>query len=338
MRKRILFLALLMFFAAALVLAHQTYTFFTTPAQYPGEDVIIEVPAGGTFRGVAEQLEEKGVITSSWKFLLLGKLTEKDQGIKAGEFRLNSGWTPSEILRSLVAGRPVLYKVQLREGLTWWQSGEIIAATGLTDVESFAESIRDRTLLEAYNIPGDTAEGFLFPETYYLPRPKNQSARPVVETLLKGFWTQAAPLVWPDETPTSEEVMQLVIIASLVEKETSVPSERATVAGVYLNRIERGMLLQADPTIIYGLGTEFDGNLRRVHLNDPSNPYNTYQHKGLPPGPICSPGLASMLAVANPEQHNYLYFVAKGDGSHHFSKTLKEHNAAVYKYQIKPRK
>jgi UPF0755 protein len=195
--------------------------------------------------------------------------------------------------------------------------------------------VRDKEILAKYSIPADSAEGFLFPETYHIPRPQGGDPRPIAEAMIQGFWTHAAPFVWPEGSPSPERLMETVILAALVEKETSLPAERPVVAGVYLNRLRKGMLLQADPTTIYGIGLEFDGNLRRKHLTDASNPYNTYTRKGLPPGPICSPGLSSLLAVIEPAEHDYLYFVSKNDGSHVFSRTLKEHNEAVYKYQIR---
>jgi UPF0755 protein len=334
-RKAIWF-SVLAFLVVTGVIFHQIYDFLAMPARSPGEERIVDIPPGTSFRSVARILEEQGLVSSAWRFVVLGKLSKKDSAMRAGEFRLHSGWTPPKVLRELTQGQAVLYRIVVPEGLTWWQTARLISSTGLTTYERFAEAIQDKKILEKYSIPADSAEGFLFPETYHIPRPRNGDPGPIVETMLQAFWTQAVPLLWPEGPPSPDKLMETVILAALVEKETSLPEERPIVAGVYLNRLRKGMLLQADPTTIYGLGLEFDGNLKRRHLTDASNPYNTYSRVGLPPGPICSPGIASLLAVISPAEHDYLYFVSKNDGSHVFSRTLKEHNEAVYEYQIRP--
>ena len=209
-----------------------------------------------------------------------------------------------------------------------------VNATGLTSADKFLAACNDRDFLQAQGINATTAEGYLFPETYFFPRIPNQDPYPILKALLDHFRATVAEL--PQST-NPDELHRMVILASLVEKETAVPSERGTVAGVYANRLRVGMLLQCDPTIIYGLGDTFDGNLRRSHLQDPKNPYNTYVHPGLPPGPICSPGAAALQAASNPEQHDLFYFVARQDGSHHFSRSLREHTNAVIKYQRRGR-
>ena len=247
---------------------------------------------------------------------------------------LHTGWLPEKVLETLVLGKPILYRLSLREGLTWWETARIVEEAGYATFEDFALTIQDKELLARYHVPFDSAEGFLFPETYLLQRPKEKNARPIVEMLLKTFWDRATR-VWPEGRPEPEVLKHAVILASMVERETGVPAERPTVAGVFAKRLKIGMLMQCDPTVIYGLGPSFDGNLTRAQLNDADNPYNTYQRRGLPPGPICSPGLDALLAAVNPEDHDYLYFVSKNDGSHHFSKNLREHNNAVRTYQLK---
>ena len=201
--------------------------------------------------------------------------------------------------------------------------------------------IRDPEFLHHWNIPFDSAEGFLFPETYLLPHPRElnmAAARTVADRLVEMFWKQADKL-WPNGRPAQSDLKRLVTLASIIEKETSVPSERTRVAGVYTNRLRRNMLLQADPTVIYGMGPEFKGRLLYKHLDDKKNPYNTYQNPGLPPGPICSFGSAALQAALAPEDHKFLYFVATGKGREHkFSKTLSEHNKAVQEYRATMRK
>ena len=179
------------------------------------------------------------------------------------------------------------------------------------------------------------------PDTYLMHRPDDlggeigpRQARAVAGRMADNFWRKAAPL-WPNgQKPGRQELMRLVSLASIVEKETGVPEERARVAGVYANRLKSGMLLQADPTVIYGLGPDFSGRLTRKNLDDPANPYNTYQHPGLPPGPIASFGLDCLRAAINPEEHGYIYFVSSPDGqSHVFSRNLADHNRAVRHYR-----
>ena len=175
--------------------------------------------------------------------------------------------------------------------------------------------------------------GYLWPDTYLLPRPTTNDPRPVILAMLAQFKAQAGPEFQRAGLTDPALIHDVVTLASLIEKESARPEERATIAGVFANRLDRGMLLQCDPTIIYGLAQAFDGNLTRNHLRDSDNPYNSYRHSGLPPGPICSPGLEAIRAALNPEEHDLLFFVAKGNGSHHFSRTLEEHNRAVNRYQ-----
>ena len=237
----------------------------------------------------------------------------------------------------LVSGKAMLYRLTIREGLPWWDVAELVEKDGFCKASDFTSVIHDPEFLRHWGIPFESAEGFLFPETYLLPHPRDmnrEAARAVANRLVEMFW-QRADRLWPDKKrPSSAELRRLVTLASIVEKETSVPEERARVAGVYVNRLERGMLLQADPTVIYGLGRSFEGPLLRKDLENVHNRYNTYQNPGLPPGPICSFGAPALKAALQPEKHEYLYFVATGrDKGHTFSKSLTEHNRAVREYR-----
>jgi len=329
---------LLLLIGAGAYVGRQAYDFLCVPPETPGQKKIIRIEPGWTFDKVARELYRENLVKDLERFRVLGKWKERISSIKAGEFRLSTGWTPSQILDALTYGKPLLHKVRIPEGLTWWRIGRVIEESGLASFESFDEAVHNKALLREYSVPWDTAEGFLFPDTYYFNRPRNKNATAIVRVMLRAFWDHAASKVWPDEKPTEKELKKVLTLASMVEKETGVASERERIAGVFANRIQKRMLLQCDPTVIYGLGTAFDGNLRRPHLEDRSNLYNTYRRRGLPPGPICSPGLDSLLAAKKPEKHSYLYFVSKGDGSHHFSATLKEHNRAVRKYQLRRRR
>lgn len=333
-KKRLAVFILLSFLLLGGGLFFAAYQYLSTPVADPGQEKIISIPKGLSFDKIARQLQRENIIKNIWKFKLLARIKNQASQVQAGEFKLNSNWTPQRILQTLTQGRAVLYKLSIPEGLTWWETANLVQQSGLATYSGFAAAIRDKDLLRKYNIPASTAEGYLFPETYHLPKPEHKDARPIVTALLQEFWRQTRQSIWPDGAFDPKRSHRLVTLASLVEKETSVDKERARIAGVFINRLQKGMRLQCDPTIIYGLGRDFDGNLTKKDLQDSENLYNTYRHAGLPPGPICSPGLDSLKAASNPEQHDYLYFVSKGDGSHHFSKTLTEHNRAVRKYQL----
>lgn len=313
---------------------YQNWSFLNLPPEIEGREVIFTVDRGQPLWTISGNLAKEGLISDAKRFRQYAQVEGKEDKIRAGEFRLWSNMTAPEVLEKLTTTSGILHKFSVREGLTWWATAQEADKSELTTYADFKTAVSDPELLAEYKIPAKNAEGYLFPETYLLTRPKSNSGKTMVETMLKEF-KKAANEAWDGKIPSPKEVHSTIILASLVEKETGDVTERRRIAGVFANRLKKGYLLQCDPTIIYGLGETFDGNLRKKHLKDKSNPYNTYQHKGLPPGPICSPGLESIKAAINPEQHSYLYFVAKGDGSHYFSKSLKEHNAAVRKYQLR---
>lgn len=341
-RKRTLILSL----AALLLLAAtgaggylgyravREHRFLTVPPETPGRDRTFRVEPGQIFSTIARNLHAAGLITDARRFVRLAVIQGKAASVRAGEFRLNTGWTPDQVLRELTTSMGILQKVSIREGLTWWQTADRVAEAGLGTRQTFAAAVADPALLARFGIAARDAEGYLFPETYLRTPPHDDQSRDMAETMLREFFKHAEK-VWPGGLPPFPEMQRVVILASLVEKETGDPSERRRIAGVFVNRLKRGMRLQADPTIIYGLGPDFDGNITKDDLRDAKNPYNTYVHPGLPPGPICSPGLDSLLAAAHPEQNDYLYFVARGDGTHQFSATLREHNNAVIRYQLR---
>jgi len=306
--------------------------YFLGPLETPGREVVVLIRPGMAMPAIARELEDEGIIRNAQVFMLLAKLRGHQGLAKAGEFLLNSGWAPQEILRVITTTNGIQHRVVVREGLPWWGAAKLFEAENLSNQTDFEQAMHNATLLQKYGVPADNAEGFLFPETYQLPRVLAESGTAVVEAMLKEF-DRTAKKLWPQGPPPPAELLRIVTLASLVERETGTPEERPRIAGVFMNRLRQGMRLQCDPTTIYGLGPSFDGNLKRAHLEDADNPYNTYAHAGLPPGPICSPGLASLKAAMSPEANEYIYFVAKGDGSHEFSKTLDEHNRAVNFYQ-----
>lgn len=337
-----IFLILVCLFLAGLAAAggylwYENYKwekFLATAPDNPGHEITVRVKPGSTFLQVRKTLAQNGLITSPEFFLRLAREKQLTAKVRAGEFVLNTGWKPEKILDQLTGTSGVLIRLSVREGLAWWQVGQLVQKAGLGSFQSFEQAVFNSTLLKQYHIPAKNAEGYLFPETYLLTRPLHDNAQNAVRAMLAQFEKQVK-ILWPGNPPKPEELNRVITLASLVEKETGDTTERDRIAGVFGNRLEKRMLLQADPTTIYGLGPDFDGNLRKSHLQDKSNPYNTYRHLGLPPGPICSPGLSAIRAAMTPEKHKYLYFVAKGDGSHYFSKNLKEHNKAVAKYQLR---
>jgi len=337
MLKRILGAVALLFLAFAAFAAWRTHEFLTVPPETPGRVVTVTIEQGMGFDAIARLLHKENVVSDPLGFRLLARFTKRDMRVRAGQYLLNTGFTPAHVLDLLVSGQTILYKLTVPEGFTMRQIAKLVEAEGLGSAESFDKACRDKELLAKYGIAADNAEGFLFPETYRFTKRPDNDARQVAEAMLAQFDKQAAK-VWPFGVPHGQELFETVTLASIVEKETGASNERAKVAGVFANRLRLKMLLQTDPTIIYGLGDRYDGALHRSQLDDPGNPYNTYQHPGLPPGPICNPGLGALMAAAQPEQHDFLYFVSKNDGTHFFSKTLEEHNAAVAKYQLRREK
>ncbi len=314
----------------------------TTPVlAEEAQDVIIEIKPGSNLNQVAELLYEKNIITDAFSFSLLTRYLKADTKLQAGQFMFNTGWLPKQVVDQLINGKEIFHRLTIREGLTWWEVGHLLEKEGYATYEDFKKIIHDPEFLRHYGIPFKNAEGFLYPDTYFLPKPKTldeKSARSVAGRLIDTFWKKTGPLwkkIEPEKRlPSKDTLTRYLSLASIVEKETGIAHERAKVAGVYTNRINKNMLLQADPTVAYGMGEEFKPPLLTRHLKNENNPYNTYQKAGLPPGPICSPSIFSLEASFAPEKHDYFYFVAKGtDGSHYFAKTLREHNNNVRKYR-----
>ena len=347
--KKYIVPALSLLAAALLWLGWSAYSFLTAPPSREGINISFDAPKGATFKQIALELEKKGLITDATKLRWLARYRRMDTKLQAGRYTLNSGWTPDQILDALASGRPELYRVTIPEGLTWWQTARLLADEGVVKYEDFKDAIFDPEFLRARGVPFASAEGFLMPDTYLFRKPEEDDeaawraqSRSIAARMIDNFWRRAAALWGGGEgdaekraaRPAPDELKKIVILASIVEKETSLPEERARVAGVYANRLEKNMKLQADPTIIYGIGPSFKGAIKRSQLEDAANPYNTYQHFGLPPGPIASFGAEALKAAIYPEKHGYYYFVAKTDGgAHAFSRGLDEHARAVEAYR-----
>lgn len=286
--------------------------------------VLVELAPGTPAARIAAQLHEAGLIRSPLYFRALARLTR--QPLKAGEygFRRASLWT---VLRAIQDGRVYLHRILVKEGDAADQIGEALEREGIADRLRFGRAVADREALNRLGLTAPSAEGYLFPDTYMIPK---SFTEPQIVALMVRRFQDALPGDLAERIRAGElDLRKLVILASIVEKEARVPEERPVIAGVYSNRLRKNMLLQADPTVLYALH-RWDWKLSRKDLLIDS-PYNTYRYKGLPPGPICSPGLACLTAAADPQAVPYLYFVTRKDGTnrHQFSRTLAEHDRAI---------
>ena len=302
-----------------------------SPADPAAGTIVFTVAPGQPLGAIARQLERDGLVRSATAVEWIARLEGLDGSLRAGEYALSAAQTPGAILTHLASGQTVSYPVVLPEGFTAAQIGARLASAGLVDEAAFAQAVRDPELIASLGIQAQSLEGYLFPETYLLSKglPAGELVRILVQPFL-AVWREIEPLAAAQGLSQHE----VVTLASIVEKETGVAEERPQVAAVFRNRLLRRMRLESDPTVIYGI-PEFDGNLRRKDLEDAGNRYNTYRIAALPPGPIASPGAASLRAVVTPAKSKHLYFVARNDGTHAFSNTFREHARAVERYQKK---
>jgi UPF0755 protein len=317
--------------AAALGLGFGAYAWLNAPMALSGESIDLVVEPGSSPREVAMQVRQAGVDVNPlllyWWFRLSGQARQ----IKAGNYELERGNTARALLSKLVRGEEALRSVTLVEG---WNLRQLRDALKKADqLKPVTADLTSDELMQQLGKPGVPAEGRFFPDTYTYSKGSTdlallQRAARAMDKKLDAAWAQRNPQS-PLETPE-----QALILASIVEKETGRPSDRPMIAAVFTNRLRIGMRLQTDPTVIYGLGPSFDGNLRRIDLLA-DTAWNTYTRSGLPPTPIAMPGRAALLAAVQPAPSNALYFVARGDGSSQFSASLDEHNRAVNKYQRK---
>jgi len=293
-----------------------------------------EVEPGDSLGHVADALEAKGLIRNAKVTRWLAKAEDLSSQIKVGEYELSATQSTREILETLVKGRVRTHAVVIPEGQRASEIADRLAAAGLADREEFLEVVFDAAVAGRLGVEGSSLEGYLFPDTYLFARglTPEQIAAAMVEEFLRVYHD-----LRPATNGRSLSMREVVTLASIVEKETGAADERPLIAAVFLNRLRRGMRLETDPTVIYGI-ENFDGNLRRIHLQDDSNPYNTYQIRGIPPGPIASPGRDALQAVLQPADSAYLYFVSRNDGTHIFSKTYAEHKAAVDRFQRRRRR
>jgi len=300
----------------------------TTPSVV--EDTVVEIPKGSGLSSISEKLMHSGVIANDKLFILYVMKEGWQDELKAGEYKFEKGSTMADVANKIVRGDVELKQVTIPEGLTVKEIARLLDEKGAVGEADFIEETQNKALIRKLLGPDATSfEGYLFPETYSYSR--SLTPKDLIVLMVERFKAVYEPL--SDQRKrvnlTDNEILTL---ASIVEKETGAAFERPVVSAVFQNRLRIGMKLDSDPTVIYGMGENYSGNLRRRDLKEYTE-YNTYVIKGLPPGPIANPGKDSIIAVLNPADVRYLYFVSKGDGTHHFSNSFREHQNAVNKYQ-----
>nr|WP_202900016.1 endolytic transglycosylase MltG [Acidovorax sp. JHL-9] len=305
------------------------YWWLHQPIVAAGETLELAIEPGTTPRGVARDVVATGARVDARLLYAWFRVSGQDRAIKAGNYEIPPGTTPIGLLQKLARGEEALRALTLVEGWNWRQVRQALAREDQLRPDS--ATLTDEALMAQLGRPGVHPEGRFFPDTYTYAKGSSdlallRRALHAMDRRLEAAWAQRAA-----DTPL-QSADQALILASIVEKETGRASDRGQIAGVFANRLRAGMLLQTDPTVIYGLGEKFDGNLRKRDLQA-DTPWNTYTRAGLPPTPIAMPGKASLLAAVQPDATRALYFVAKGDGSSHFSASLEEHNRAVNRYQ-----
>ncbi|MBL8471078.1 MAG: endolytic transglycosylase MltG [Rhodocyclaceae bacterium] len=301
------------------------------PLQFPAERIEFHIKSGSSLRTIASQLADAGVPVVPWQFRFLGRVAGRAQTLKAGSYELDSGTSAWHLLDKFTRGDVTQGDVILVEGWTFRQFRAALDQN--TDLDHQTRGLPDAAVMEKLGLADKAPEGMFFPDTYYFD--KKSSDMQVLRRAYAAMQQQLAQL-WQQRDPANvlRNSYEALVLASVVEKETGSAVDRGNVASVFVNRLRANMPLQSDPTVIYGLGERFDGNLRKRDLLA-DTPFNTYTRAGLPPTPIAMPGLASLRAALRPASTNYLYFVARGDGSSEFSRTLDEHNRAVQRYQRK---
>lgn len=305
--------------------------FYSLPKIDP-KSVILEIEPGKNVREIAGKLHQKRIIQKKWPFLVGYLLFFSSQSVKAGEYKLELPLSPKSILEKLTKGEIYLHPVTIPEGLTIQETALLFHSTLSIKPQQFIQAAHNTQLISSLDPKAKDLEGYLYPETYHFP--DGTSASKVISTMVSQFkevfnskWRKKAQQI-------NMTIREVVTLASMVEKETGISEEKPLISAVFHNRLQKGMKLDCDPTIIYVLKKEnkFRGQLWIKHLKLDS-PYNTYVYSGLPPGPIANPGKEALQAALYPADVSYLYFVSKNDGTHHFSRTFKEHQRAVNKYQ-----
>ena len=331
--KKLFVLALLAIIVAGAVAAVMHTRVNSPYLGYSGTEQFVDIPQGAGSRAIGERLVAGGIVRDLLTYRVALWTSGKARHLKAGEYRFDHAMTPFEVIDKLARGDVYVIHVTFPEGLTISEMSKIFESHGLGPASAFVEAAANAELVRQLDPAAGDLEGYLFPETYALPR-KSDAAK-LIRMMVSRFEHVLTPELRQAAEARHLSVRQAVTLASIVEKETARGEERPLVAAVYENRTKIGMPLQCDPTVIYALqrAGKYTGNLRKDDLTFDS-PYNTYRYPGLPPGPIASPGRASLEAAVHPANADFLYFVSRNDGSHEFARTLDEHNRNVQKYQV----
>ena len=332
--KRLFVWSILAAILVVSILVFQLLRFQHGNIALPQQPTIFLIKSGSNIKSIAQDLSMQKIIDDPWLFILLAKVKGVETSVRAGEYEIKVEMTAEELLEKFTQGSAIQYSFTVIEG---WSFRQMLAA--ILDDPVIEYTLGDKTDEEIMNLlgyPDQHPEGLFFPDTYRFPKGTSdidflRRAYQVMQKHLAREWNQR------DSGLSLQSSYEALILASIIEKETGAGFERPLISGVFIQRLKKNMRLQTDPTIIYGLGENFDGDIRFRDLKK-DTPYNTYLHAGLTPTPIALPGLEAIRAALHPAKSEALYFVSKGDGTHHFSATLEEHNAAVKRYQLKGRK
>jgi UPF0755 protein len=311
--------------------------FLFVPSSKTESTKVIFIKKGTSLKKVSEVLEQEGIIKNRHFFVFLTTILGKKARIKAGEYEFHPQMLPLEVLSALAKGQVKRHLVTIPEGFTLFQIGQLLESLNLVDKKGFLQKTSSPAFINALGLSqlaGATLEGYLFPDTYHLLR--QMDPEEVIQMMVHRFRKVFGPDFARGASELGISEREVVILASIIEKETSLSEEKPLISAVFHNRLKKKIPLQSDPTVIYGI-KHFNGNLTKEDLMRPT-PYNTYLLAGLPPTPICNPGRDSLLAALRPAPVSYLYFVSKNDGSHYFSSDIEDHNRAVWKYQKYPKK
>lgn len=309
----------------------ELYRFANLPAGVGQAPELTPVLPGENFASLSNKLAQQGIISNIRYFKLLAMFRGDDKNLKAGEYPLSAAMTPNQVLDVLVDGKTYLHRITIPEGFTLKQIAEELRKSQLGHADEFLTLAKDPQYVSSFEISASSLEGYLFPDTYYFP--KSATTKMIISKMIERFDEQFQAQWYDRAKAMGLTVHEIVTLASIIEKETGAAFERPIISSVFHNRLKKKMRLESDPTVIYDI-PNFDGNIKRKHLRA-LTPYNTYRIKGLPPGPIANPGQESIKAALYPHKTDYLFFVSKKDTTHHFSKTIQEHQRAVRKYQLR---
>jgi peptidoglycan lytic transglycosylase G len=330
MIKRVVWYSVTFILVSALVFAVQFMHFLIIPSDSSGVLQTINIPVGISFKKVSSILAGEHIVKDKLNLKLLAYLMGATHNVKYGEYLLSSSMRPITVLEKLLNGEVMLHQVTIPEGYTDEEVASTLHENGLLDnVNGFMELTKNKVFITKLGIDADSLEGFLYPDTYELS--KGLLPKEIIKKMVDQFKLVYLPQLQERAAEMSMTTLQVMTLASIIEKETSVPAERYLISAVFHNRLKIGMRLQSDPTVLYAFHITNDVITKKNLMK--RNPYNTYRIRGLPPGPICNPGRESIVSALYPADTKYLYFVSKNDGSHEFTRTLKEHNYYVNIYQ-----